>query len=92
MKLPGFGIALALACSASSVHAYSIKTYQGLGASRIQACTLAKQGAQAPDEEVAHGRLTKVSACNCSQKEADKTVDADNAKQWRCLVEAVHER
>lgn len=87
MKLLAVGVALTFACVAGSASAYTIKTYHGLGASRIQACTLAKQGAQSPDEEVAHGRLIKVSACDCGV-----TSTPDTGRQWNCLVEATHDR
>lgn len=43
MKLLAVGVALTFACVAGSASAYTIKTYHGLGASRIQACTLANR-------------------------------------------------
>jgi hypothetical protein len=87
MKPTGVGAALVLACFAGSTWAYTIKTYQGSGSSRIEACTLAKTTAGSPDQEVAHGRLLKVSACECSL-----TNDTQDAKPWRCTVQVTHDR
>ncbi|WP_144147268.1 hypothetical protein [Paraburkholderia sp. BCC1884] len=87
MKLSTIGVALTLACGAGSALAYTIKTYHGVGASKIEACTLAKQAAESPDEEVAHGRLIKVSACNCTV-----TSKPGAPRQWSCLVQSTHDR
>jgi hypothetical protein len=89
MKLSSIalGLALALACSFAPVHAYTVTTYHGAGASRIEACALATQSAQSPNEEPAHGRLLKTSDCQCNH--ASK---ADTPVAWQCLVEATHER
>ncbi|WP_109476243.1 hypothetical protein [Paraburkholderia sp. C35] len=89
MKSPciAAGLALALACSVSAVHAYTITTYHGAGASRIEACALATQRAQSPDEEPAHGRLLKTSKCEC-----DHASKGASSGEWQCLVEATHER
>jgi hypothetical protein len=87
MKLPDIAISLVLACSTSSVLAYTIKSYEGTGASRVQACSLAKLTARSPDEEPAHGRLLKVSACQCAFDGK-----APHSSQWQCLVQATHER
>jgi hypothetical protein len=87
MKLPDIAISLALACSIPSVFAYTIKTYHGQGASRVQACSLARLTARSPDEEPAHGRLLKVSACQCAFDS-----QSPHASGWQCLVQATHER
>ena len=78
-------VSVTLACASGSVHAYSVKSYQAFGASRIEACSTATKSALSPTEESAHGRLTKVSACQCS-----KETDSKGSGQWRCLVETVH--
>jgi hypothetical protein len=82
-----FSLALALACSAGPVCAYTITTYHGAGASRIEACALATQTAESPDEEPAHGRLLKTGACQC-----DHNGKGESAGAWQCMVEATHER
>ncbi|MGF6771859.1 hypothetical protein P3T18_004346 [Paraburkholderia sp. GAS199] len=87
MKATVIGATLVLTCMASSTLAYTIKTYQGNGASRIEACTLAKTTAESPDQETAHGHLIKVSACKCSSTES-----THDSKQWLCLVQATHDR
>lgn len=89
MRQPSIALslALALACSSRSVCAYTITTYHGAGSSRIEACALATQSAQSPNEEPAHGRLLKTSDCRCGH--ADKGAGSG---EWQCLVEATHER
>ena len=61
------GVGLALVCAAGLGYAYSVTTYQALGASRIEACSLATRSALSSTEESAHGRMTSVSACHCNQ-------------------------
>jgi hypothetical protein len=89
MKLPRLAVAAAIALGAvaQTSEAYSIKTYRGTGASRIQACSSAKQSALSPGEETAHGRLTKVGACQCDRKDP-----AGHPVQWECWVQTVHQK
>ena len=89
MKLPRFALSLAFAfaCSVGPVHAYTITTYHGAGASRIEACALATQSAESPNEESVHGRLLKTSDCQC-----DHASKGASSGEWQCLVEATHER
>ena len=86
MKLPEIVVTLTLLTTTVSVEAYSITTYQGLGGSRVQACSLAKLSAQSATDEAVHGRLIKTSACQCGKKD-----NAGGPPQWRCLVEAKSE-
>jgi hypothetical protein len=89
MKLPGLAVATAIAFAAvaQTADAYSIKTYRGTGASRIEACSSAKQSALSPAEETAHGRLTKVGDCQCSRKDP-----AGRLAQWECSVQTIHQK
>ena len=79
-------MALMLIGVTSSVLAYTVKTYHGAGTTRIEACALAKATAQSPDEETAHGRLTKISDCRCESGTKSGSQD-----QWHCLVQATHD-
>jgi hypothetical protein len=86
MRLTIVGVSLALTCVTSSVLPYTVKTYHGAGATRIEACSLAKATAQSPDEETAHGRLSKISDCQCENGAKARSQD-----QWHCLVQATHD-
>jgi hypothetical protein len=86
MKTTSLCAALALGCCMNVASAYTVKTYHGAGTSRVEACSLAKAGAQSPKEESAHGKMTKVSACQCTH--ADGAMNG----QWQCQVQTVHER
>lgn len=83
MKLPGIAVAIMLAFTAESAGAYSITTYQGVGGSHVEACTLAKQTALAPSHHATHGRIIKTGACEC--KLNDRA--GGGPQQWRCLVQ-----
>ncbi|SOE83681.1 hypothetical protein SAMN05446935_4099 [Burkholderia sp. YR290] len=87
MKLLDVGLMLTLACVSHCVLAYSVKAYNGEGTTRIEACTLAKNRAQSPDEEVAHGRLIKTSRCDCG-----RTSEAKDKNAWHCMVETTHQK
>jgi hypothetical protein len=80
------GVGLMLTCAAGSGYAYSVTTYQGLGASRIEACSLATRSAESSTKEAVQGRLLKVGSCQCGQKS-----NAKDSERWQCLVEATHE-
>ncbi|QGZ63096.1 hypothetical protein [Paraburkholderia acidisoli] len=77
-------VAIALLGFATCARPYTIKTYHGAGASRVEACSLAKASALSPHEEVAHGRMLKVSRCECNQ--------ATTSPPWHCLVQSVHDK
>jgi hypothetical protein len=80
------GVGLALVCAAGSGYGYSVTTYQALGASRIEACSLATKSAEAATEESVHGRMKSVSACECGQNS-----NAKDAGRWQCSVVATRE-
>jgi hypothetical protein len=80
-------VATTLLVTVQSVEAYTVKTYQGLGTTRIEACTLARQSALSPTAEAAHGRLIKVTACQCGNKSKP-----GSPAHWACRVETTHER
>jgi hypothetical protein len=80
------GVGLTLTGAAGLAYAYSVKTYQAPGASRIEACSLATKSAELPTQETVHGRLTKVSGCQCARQR-----NAKDAERWQCSVEAIHE-
>ncbi|WP_147329501.1 hypothetical protein [Paraburkholderia sp. DHOC27] len=76
---------IALLPSAAPAEAYSVKTYQASGGSRIEACTLVKQNALSQAGETAHGRMTKISACKC-----DIQGRAGVPQKWQCQVQTIH--
>jgi hypothetical protein len=82
-----FALALACACAAQSALAYTVKTYHGEGASRIQACSLAHNDALSPASEEAHGHLLKLGKCECGKSGAN-----GKAATWQCTVQVTHER
>jgi hypothetical protein len=83
MKLPGVAVLILLALVAEVAQAYSITTYQGVGGSKTEACSLAKESAMSPGRHPAHGRLLKTSGCQCNLN--DKA--GGGPAQWRCLVQ-----
>ncbi|MEX3947509.1 hypothetical protein AB4Y40_07080 [Paraburkholderia sp. EG287B] len=80
-------VSVTLACAAGPVRAYSVTSYEALGASRVEACATAKKDAESATDEQAHGRLESVGTCQCSHESDPKA-----SGQWRCLVEAIRSK
>ncbi|MDR5782572.1 hypothetical protein QCE63_24515 [Caballeronia sp. LZ065] len=78
---------LACACASHSAFAYTMKTYHGEGASRIEACSLARNDALSPTAGEAHGHLLKLGKCDCGKSGA-----SGKASAWQCTVQVTHER
>ncbi|CAD6534197.1 hypothetical protein LMG27952_02900 [Paraburkholderia hiiakae] len=85
MRRLAAGMSVTLICAAQCAHAYSVKTYEARGASRIEACSTATKNAESATDERTHGRLKSVGACQCSREDDPKVSGA-----WRCLVQAIH--
>jgi hypothetical protein len=84
LRSPFVAVSVTLACAAGPAHAYSVRTFEALGASRIEACATATKNAESATDERIHGRLKSVGACQCSHERP-----SDAPGQWRCLVEAI---
>jgi hypothetical protein len=84
LRYPVVAVSVMLAWAAGPALAYSVHTFEALGASRIEACATATKDAEAATDEHTHGRLKSVGACQCSHESHPK-----DAGQWRCLVEAI---
>ena len=84
LRYPVVAVSLTLACVAGPAQAYSVRTFEAPGASRIEACATATKDAEAAKDEQIHGRLKSVGACQCSHDS-----HAKGSGQWRCLVQAI---
>jgi hypothetical protein len=90
MKLPAIAATTALSALvviSQSADAYSVNTYRGTGASRIEACASARQDALSSAQETAHGKLTRVGSCQCNRKDP-----AGHLNHWECWVQSIHTR